>query len=345
MPIRENVHKFEERKRDHIKLALDTDSQTPTMSELDKIQLIHEALPELNFDEIELSTEILGSIIPAPIFISSMTAGHTGAVDINAILANVAASKGYFMGVGSQRRELYDHSAAEEWQKIRKKAQNVKLIGNIGLSQVIKCPTDDIRRLCDNIEAYGLFIHCNALQEVIQPEGTPQFKGGLKAITALVEALNVPVIIKETGCGFSIPTLNKLNETGVYAVDISGIGGTHWGRIEGKRANEHTIQQRTAETFKNWGISTVDTLIKAQKMNFNFQLWGSGGVRNGLDAAKFLVLGAKMVGVAKPMLEYALEGESSLSHYIDCLEYELKTALFCTGCKNISEFQEIQPWH
>lgn len=344
MTARENIHAFEQRKRDHITYALDDQNQTKHLSHFDKVQLLHDALPEINFDDVDIHTESLGIMLTAPFFISSMTAGHHGATNINAVLANVAARKGYLMGVGSQRRELYDHSAASEWKTIRKQAPGVRLLANIGLSQIIKCETDDVKRLCDNLEAEAIFVHCNALQEVIQPEGTPNFKGGIKAIKKLCKALPIPVIVKETGNGFSVATLQKLNDTGIHAVDLSGVGGTHWGRIEGNRTETQTPQHRAAEIFQDWGIASIDTLLDAQSVKLDFELWGSGGVRSGLDAAKMLVLGAKMIGIAKPMLEYALEGEDALINYMECIEYELKTALFCTGCRTIKEFQEKQPW-
>jgi len=174
----------------------------------------------------------------------------------------------------------------------------------------------------------------NALQEVIQPEGTPTFTGGIKALRALATRLSVPLILKETGCGFSPRTLEKIRGLKLAAVDVSGLGGTHWGRIEGVRAERggDSLRARTAETFANWGVTTVESVRAAAKiLPKSTEIWASGGVRTGLDAAKFISLGATRVGFAKPALEAALLGERELAVWMETVEFELRTALFCAG--------------
>lgn len=340
-----NITNFEQRKRDHIELALDGSNQTEHLAQFDSIHLQHEALPEIDFDEVSISTKTLGNhVVPSPFFISSMTAGHKDSLNLNHQLAECADHKGWLMGVGSQRRELFDTDAGKEWKTIRKVFPNVKLLANIGLSQLIKTPVVAIERICENMHATALIIHSNPLQEVIQPEGTPFFRGGLAAIENICSVLSLPVILKETGSGFSLKTLHKLANTGLKAVDISGTGGTHWGRIEGGRCHQDSIQKQTAQTFKDWGNPTISTLYQAHSHTFPFELWGSGGIRNGLQAAKAIALGANMVGLAKPILESALKGTPTLIRYMDTLEYELKVALFCTGNTTIEAFRESQPW-
>lgn len=334
---------FEKRKRDHIRIALDPRSQTDGQSGLDSIELIHEALPELNFKEVDISTSFVfgGKAIPlsSPIFISSMTAGHEKGQEINEALARLSDRRQVLMGVGSQRRELEDSNAAEEWRRVRKQAPKARLIGNIGIAQLIKSPIDKVRRLSEASEAVAFFVHLNSLQEVLQPEGTTDFKNGLNALENLVKALEIPVIVKEVGCGFSVETLKRFANVGVFAVDVSGKGGTHWGRVEGFRSQESDLLYKVAQTFSNWGISTVQSVLNAKEARVGYQIWASGGVRNGLDVAKLYAMGASKVGVAQPFLQAAIEGDHALEQLLVQFETELKISMFCTGCKSLKDLQ------
>ncbi len=335
---------FESRKRDHIRLSLAEKNQALGESGLDRITLVHEALPDLNFASVSLSQTSLKKKCSTPFLISSMTAGHDKSTELNKVLARACEARGWRMGVGSQRRELGDLEAASEWKALRKSAGKVQLLGNLGLAQLIKTKISAIERLVDSLEATAMIIHLNALQECLQPEGTPEFKGGLKSIEKLCKILSVPVIVKETGCGFSAKTLKRLKNTGVAAVDVSGLGGTHWGRIEGDRNAAGDVRAQAAKTLENWGISTVDSVIDATALKPKYEIWASGGVRSGLDAAKLLAMGASVVGFAKPVLEAALKGEEALQHRMATFEYELKTVLFCTGSQNIAELQSKKVW-
>lgn len=341
---RENHTLFESRKADHIRLALEGRMQATGGSGLANIRLVHEAMPDLDFSDVTIATQLFSREIASPLFISSMTAGHDGGVELNRIMATVAGHRGWAMGVGSQRRQLHDSSADAEWISIRKSCPKTRFFGNIGLAQLISSKTDDIRRLADTLEAEGVFVHLNPLQECLQPEGTPQFKGGLKALKELVQGINLPVIVKETGCGFSSATLKRLAGIGVAAVDVSGFGGTHWGRIEGGRAGNNEILQQTSETFRDWGIGTVESLLMALEAPTDYEIWASGGIRSGLDAAKCLAIGARMIGVAKPIIEAALKGEKALDSRMQTFENELKTALFCTGSQNLNALRENRVW-
>ena len=170
--------------------------------------------------------------------------------------------------------------------------------------------------------------------------------GGLKALETLVKELKLPVIVKETGCGFSESTLRRLRGLGVFAVDVSGLGGTHWGRVEGGRSVPTEMRAQAAETFRDWGVGTVESLMTAvQVARGDFDVWASGGVRSGLDAAKLVALGAKHVGLAMPVIEAALQGEEALDQRLELLEFEMKTALFCTGAGDIQSFQDMKAWH
>lgn len=344
-----NTH-FENRKGDHIRIALDPRSQAVGKNGLDSIQLIHEALPEFNFSEIEIKTQFAKHNLSSPFFISSMTAGHARGEAINVQLARLSDRRQILMGVGSQRRELNDAEAAREWKQVRAQAPNALLLGNLGIAQVISTPVDQIRHLLDSLGAIGLFIHLNPLQEALQPEGTPVFREGLLAIQRLVSQVQVPVIIKEVGCGFSEITLKRFSGSGIHAVDISGFGGTHWGRIEGYRSAEGDMLYNAAQTFANWGLSTAESMLNAHKVRQNggleYLLWASGGVRNGLEAAKLLAMGAEQVGLAQPFLESSLakDPEAALNARLDQLEYELKIAMFCTGISRVQDFKTKKVW-
>lgn len=340
----EHPQKFESRKSDHIRLALLDAMQAPG-SGLDSIKLVHEAFPDLDFEELELEQELFNTGIQiSPLFVSSMTAGHAGSVDLNLALARVCENRNWAMGVGSQRRQLTDKTADAEWAKIRKACPKVRFFGNIGIAQLIQTKTDDIRRIAETLEATAMFVHANPLQECLQPEGTPHFKGGIKEIERLAKELPIPVIVKETGCGFSAATLKRLNGIGLAAVDVSGLGGTHWGRIEGGRSEEGSRLQSVAETFRDWGIGTVESLESAMAVQTDYEVWASGGVRSGLDAAKLIAMGAKMVGLAKPLIEAAIDGETALDERMARLELELKIALFCTGSKTTGDLREKRAW-
>lgn len=331
---------FEKRKQDHIELALMSVNQASELHAFDSIMLQHEALPDLDFSDISIAGTRLGSAVAKPFIVSSMTAGHKDSVDINRCLIEACADSGWAMGVGSQRRELTDLSAATEWQWLRKDYPEVSLLSNLGIAQLIATPLTKIQRLTDALAADALIIHCNPLQECIQPEGTPAFKGSWHALSALVRGLPLPVVVKETGCGFSTSTLTRLKDIGVAAVDVSGLGGTHWGRIEGHRALDDSVRAHAAAVFHNWGVDTVQSVRNAASLPPMVEIWGSGGVRHGLDAAKLFALGASTVGFAKPMLQAALKGSEAVLEVMASIEYVLKVAMFCTGSRFLCDLKE-----
>lgn len=336
----DSYHPFEQRKKDHLVLAMKPENQAVEMNAFDSLRLIHEAIPDGNLDEVSFSTTRFGSVCATPFFVSSMTAGHAEAPRINAILMEACAQTGWAMGVGSQRRELNDATQIDQWSLLRKQFPYVNLMSNIGLAQVIDASASQLKRLIDSIEASALIIHCNPLQECIQPEGTPQFKGAYQALAQLVNVLPVPLVIKETGCGFSRKTISKLTQIGVHAIDVSGLGGTHWGRIEGDRVQENTPAYHASQVFKNWGLTTVESLQFAKELDLPCEIWASGGIRHGLDAAKAIALGARSVGFAKLMLEAALSGVERVVERMEEVEHVLRITMFCTGSFTLDELQE-----
>jgi isopentenyl-diphosphate delta-isomerase len=351
---------FEKRKEDHIKWALDSRTQGIGQSGLVRVELQHSAFPELDFQDVNPRQELFSGAVlsrleaigvasrnpsfATPAFVSSMTAGHSGSTGINSRLARVCEKRNWLLGVGSQRRELFEPAASREWTEIRRQCPRVHFLGNLGLSQVIQTKPEEIERLVEALGAVALIVHTNPLQEVIQPEGTPQFRGGLKALARLTRRLPCPVVVKEVGCGFSAADVKALFDTGIAALDVSGRGGTHWGRVEGYRAPGGSVWADAAQTFADWGHETLLTLRRAVKAQPPFDVWASGGVRSGLDVAKLVALGARFVGLAQPVMAAAVESEEAIERLFERIEYEFRVALFCTGSATVADLQETRRW-
>ncbi len=346
------LQQFVDRKQDHIRLALLDENEALGASLLDRFDLIHDSLPDLNLNEISIESALLDQPIKTPFFISGMTAGHEHAQSINDVLAALASERGWIMGVGSQRRELGSESGSSyrdrSIDQLTQKYPTLKLIANFGVTQLAEMDqAQSLQKIIDiasNMNAVAIAIHLNALQEAIQPEGTPDFKGAFHALEKLASQSPIPIIVKETGSGMSAVTLQKLAKLTLLAVDVSGLGGTHWGRIEGARAPEKSVASRLGKTFEEWGVSTVESTLEAVQVfrRRTTEVWASGGVRTGVDAAKLLALGANRIGFAKPALQAALLGETALSLWMQSIEQELKIALFCTNSSQISELDSTK---
>ncbi|MFN8943598.1 MAG: type 2 isopentenyl-diphosphate Delta-isomerase [Pseudobdellovibrionaceae bacterium] len=340
---------FEQRKKDHIRIALSPETQTASLSGFDKINLHVDGLPNLNFSDVTLESNIFGSRFSSPFFISSMTAGHSESIEINDFLAGLSTDLNIFCGVGSQRKEIDDTTAQREWKTIRKSHPKAKLLGNLGASQLVRYKAEKVLQLIENIEAFAFFIHFNSLQEVLQPEGTPDFSGALDELARLIQKSPVPIIVKEVGSGFSQQNMKTLDQLGVAAIDVAGLGGTHWGRVEGLRSKPKTMLAQTAETFSKWGKSTADCLIESSQIHVKCQIWASGGIRNGLDGAKMSAMGAKALGLAMPWMKIFTEHKKhkrtqAARDFYELLCYEMKVALFCTGSKTVSDLKGKAQW-
>ena len=346
----EDSQQFENRKKDHIKWSLDSESQVDlSLSQL--AELNHYPFPNLNFDEVHLKTTSFYFPGCKPLMVSSMTGGHDQAFEINKSLMKACEKMNWIFAAGSLRRELEEISFKDseqkrlkEWEKLTDDFSGV-ILGNIGLAQVITHSNDSIKELCDRLKLSGLYIHLNPLQEVMQEEGTPEFRDGLERVNEICNLLEVPVFLKETGSGFSKKSLEDLNGLKLGAVDVAGLGGTHWGRVEGLRAsNQESIKSRASRTFRNWGVTTYESLVSFKELygdseSESFEVWASGGLRTGLDAAIGFAMGAKICGFAKPFMEAALVGQSEIEEKMTLIEFELKTALFCTNSSSIMELQ------
>ncbi len=346
----EDPKKFEDRKKDHIKISVDEGSQIG-LSPSDTVELIHDPLTDVNFNEITIDTtsRLLNS--SKPLMVSSMTGGHENSYEINKCFLNACHKMNWAFSTGSLRKELElidQDQGDDEWSKLSQEFEGkVDLIGNIGVAQVITSPVSSFEKLISRYNLKGLFVHLNPLQEALQPEGTTDFKGSFTSIKKLKESLSVPVFIKETGTGFSKPSLEKASKLLIDAVDVSGFGGTHWGRVEGMRAGEGSKFDKASQVFGHFGVTTVESLRFAREVFKNevTEVWASGGLRSGLDAAVCFALGAKVCGFASPVMKAALNGEEAVVQFMKQVEYELKIALFCTGSETISDlnYDKIMP--
>ncbi len=345
----EDSNQFEGRKEDHIKWSLDDSSQiNRALSNM--LVLNHHPFPNINFDDVHINSTSKYFKSSKPLMVSSMTGGHDKAYDINSRLLKACEASKWVFAMGSLRRELEEISINDdqkkrlnEWKTLLK-SHNGPVIGNLGLAQVITHSLKDINSLIKTLNLSGLFIHLNPLQEVLQNEGTPQFKGGMEKVKDLCAKLDVPVFFKETGSGFSKKALEDADGLGLAALDVSGLGGTHWGRIEGLRSkDQNSIKAKASQTFKNWGVSTLDSLMFFSELNssknMSYEIWSSGGLRTGLDAAISFALGAKFCGFAKPLLEAALVSQNEIEDKMSLIEFELKVALFCNNSSCIIDLQ------
>ena len=342
------------RKQEHVELTLARDvSFRRKTSGFERFEFQHNALPELNFSEVNPSTTFLGKRVSLPLLISSMTGGYEDATRINRSLAEVCAEKKLGMGVGSQRQAMEEKTFHRSFSVVREAAPDIPIFGNIGGAEVAKLKNvSNIKRLVDLIRADGFAVHLNPLQELLQPEGNPEFKGVLNGIEMLVKELPIPVIVKEIGAGISMSVAKRLLAVGVKIIDVAGAGGTSWagveilrrGRRNGKSKHQRSDSEWLAETFWDWGIPTVDALRQVCSLktdNPDLMVLSSGGISNGLHVAKSIAFGADLVGAARPMLK-ALEegGTKSLLAKIAVWETELKGAMFLTGSRSLSDLRK-----
>ncbi|MEM3422235.1 MAG: type 2 isopentenyl-diphosphate Delta-isomerase [Candidatus Bilamarchaeaceae archaeon] len=318
------------RKSDHIFLSLNKKTQYLTSAGFEKIVFVHNALPECSFDKIDISTTFLNKKLSAPLMMTAMTGGYSGAERLNQKLAELAEKHKIAFGLGSQRAMVENPSLTQTY-KIRNVAPTIPIIANIGAAQLKKYSIEQVSSIVSVVEADALAIHLNPLQEVIQPMGDRDFSGVLDAITRVCENISVPVIVKETGAGISTDVAVKLANAGVKWIDVAGAGGTSWSKIEYER-NKHAVPG-----FEEWGIPTVECIFMCKGI---LPLIASGGIRSGIDAAKALALGADMVGAAQPFL-LALKNKR-LDEELTKWKEQLKTVAFLTGSKNIEELKHAK---
>ena len=324
-----------DRKAEHIRLALDAANQVRA-SFFDDYAFKHNALPELAMDDIDLSVEFLGKRLAAPILVSCMTGGTEEAAQINRNLARASEACRIALGVGSQRKALEDPLQASSFQ-VRDLAPSVPLLANLGAVQLnYGYGIAECRAAVEMIDADALAFHLNVLQEAIQPEGQTDFGGLLPKMGAIAEQLEVPVIAKEIGCGISGEAARALVERGIRIIDTAGLGGTSWARIEARRAGDVAI----GEMFADWGIPSPDAIREVAAVPDVFVI-GSGGLRSGVDAAKAIALGARVVGMAYPFLAPATVSAEAVVEKIGRIVDELKIAMLCVGTRTIDELRRV----
>jgi len=331
--------KTQKRKKEHLEICLDTESVTSASGTgLNRYRFVHNALPELDIDEIDLSTTFLGKRLQAPILISSMTGGFDLARKVNRNLAAAAQSLGLAMGVGSQRVAVEEPSAAGSFE-VRDVAPDILLFGNLGAVQLNYGYTvEHCRRAVSMIGADALILHLNVLQEAVQPEGNRNFKGLGEKIAAVCRELEVPVIAKEVGNGISVDAAIRLRRAGVKALDVAGYGGTSWSAVEAQRAVKQGKRPDTA--FAAWGIPTEEALVSVRQALPDIQLIASGGVRSGVDIAKAIALGADLGAFGQPLLAAALESSAKVIEFIAGVIHELKVSMLCVGAVDLTALRK-----
>jgi len=324
--------KTEKRKAEHIKICLEQKAQAKNVTTgFEDIKFVHRALPEINRKDINLSTSFLNKKFNAPLIVGAMTGGTEEAIKINQNIAQAIEKLGLGMGLGSQRAAIEDQKLEKTYSVARKEAPNAFLIANIGGVQLVHgYGIKEVKKTVEMIDADAVAIHLNALQEAVQPEGQTNFKCVLAKIAEVASKLDKPVIVKETGAGICAEDAEALQEAGVKAIDVGGVGGTSFAAVEYYRAK--TV---LGKAFWNWGIPTGVSIIETTQ-SVKLPVIASGGVRSGTDIAKSIALGASLAGVSQPVLEAAVKGSSETQQMLSCLIDELRNVMFLVGAENIA---------
>lgn len=326
---------IKQRKKDHVELSVSGDVAYEYSSGFEQYHFVHNALPEVDFNEVTTETSFLGRSFSFPLFISSMTGGYTDAGAVNAIIAEFCEAENLPFGVGSQRIMLEDPEAISSFSVVRDRAPSAFIASNIGGAQLIGgLDKEKMNLLVDSIEADAVIVHLNPLQELMQPEGDRNFKGIAKGIAQLVKESPVQVMVKETGAGISAEVARRLIDAGVTIIDIAGAGGTSWAKVENIRSTD------SQPLFNNWGIPTVQCLTELSQLKaaHDLQLIASGGIRTGPDIAKALCLGADFTASAQPVIKAIVrEGYEGLEKLFKNWKIQLKVILTLLGCEQLEQ--------
>lgn len=335
---------IEKRKSEHIRISLKENIKAQkTTTGFEDIQFIHNALPDINRDRIHLHTQVFNHTFKAPILVGAMTGGTPEARKINRNIADSVEELGLGMGVGSQRAAIEKPILEPTYRIVRERAPNAFLIANIGAPQIVQgYRIQEVEKAVAIIEADALAIHLNPLQEAIQPEGEVNYEDVLRGIEEIVDLLPVPIIVKETGAGISADVAKKLEEVGVKSIDVSGAGGTSWAAVEFYRAQtaKDLFHQRLGETFWDWGIPTVASLVEVAQST-EISIIASGGVRTGVDVAKSIALGASLTSISTPILQPATKNSAEVKRTLRYLIEELRNTMFLVGARSIAELRSI----
>lgn len=329
-------HLTTNRKNDHIDINLHEDvSFDKTTTGFGRYHFEHHALPEIDLEEVKTATRLFGKKLQFPLIISSMTGGSPQTARINQILAEGAHAHGVGMGVGSMRAALERSETAWTF-KVRAHAPDILLFANLGAVQLnYGYGPQDCQRLVEMVNADALLLHLNPLQEALQPEGDTRFHGLLRRIEAVCAALEVPVVAKEVGWGFSEKMARRLINAGIAGIDVAGAGGTSWSQVEMHRGKTR-VQREVAASFRNWGIPTVQSIQAVRRATSALPVIASGGLRNGIDIAKAIALGANAGGMAGLLLRSAAKSAEDLDEQLTILRKQFQTTMFVTGSLDVA---------
>ena len=338
-----NKSDLSRRKDDHLDIVLGRQGGAHGVANgFDAIRFEHCALPELDMAAVDLRSNLLGIQLHAPLLISSMTGGAERATAINRHLAEAAQALGIAMGVGSQRVGLRSGNDQGLTRELRRLAPDIALLSNIGAAQLLEKDGMDLaRRAVDNLQADALIIHLNPLQEAVQAEGDKDWRGVLEAIRRTVDSVGVPVIVKEVGAGLSAQVAVAVVQAGVRVIDVAGCGGTSWAAVEAERA-ALPADREVAMAFADWGIPTATSLAMVRKVLPDVTLIASGGIRNGVDAAKAVRMGADLVGQAAGVLHDATLSTAAVIEHFEIVIRQLRIACFCTGSVDLTALRHAR---
>lgn len=329
------------RKTDHIRINLEEDVRSGLTSGLERYRFEHQPVPEINLEDVDPSLKLFNHRLAAPVLISSMTGGTDEAARINHTLAKAAQATGIAMGLGSQRAAIEHPELAHTFQ-VRREAPDILLFANLGAIQLnYGYGISECLKAVEMIEADALILHFNPLQEAVQPEGNTRFAGLLEKIEAVCRVLPVPVIAKEVGWGFSEPAARQLVEAGVAAIDVAGAGGTSWSQVEMHRAAS-PFQAELAAAFIGWGIPTAEAIVNVRRAAPEVIIFASGGLRDGIDIAKSIVLGASLGGMASPFLKAAAHSLDATIETIRLVQRQIQVSMFASGVKNLEQLKQIE---
>ncbi|WP_028783050.1 type 2 isopentenyl-diphosphate Delta-isomerase [Thalassobacillus devorans] len=319
----------EKRKIDHIRHALSHPREQ--INHFDDIEIVHQSIPTLDWDELELNTEAGELLLSSPLFVNAMTGGGGKKTEeINRGLAEAAAETGIAMAVGSQMSALKNSEEMKSYQVVRKANPEGIVFANLGSEATL----EHAERAVEMLEADAMQIHLNTMQELIMPEGDRDFRARLRNMEQIVSHLSVPVIVKEVGYGISMETASSLKDIGVRYIDVAGRGGTNFSKVENKRREQPLVD------YENWGIPTPISILEVRNRYPESYTFASGGIRNGLDGAKSLILGAQMFGMAGGLLQVMVQdGKKALVKRINGVHHELKIAMMMLNARRPRELE------
>lgn len=334
----------ERRKDAHIEVCLIRDVSSGVASGLAGYRLEYDALPELDLAEVDLRCTVLGRSLQAPLIIGAMTGGTERAAELNRRLARAAAATGVGLALGSQRAMLVRPACTPSYA-VREHAPDLPLLlGNLGAVQLLRGMGEaDVHRAVQAVAADGIMLHVNPLQEAIQPGGDTGFAGLLARLAQVVPQLSVPVLVKEVGAGISQRTAEKLARLPLAGVEVAGVGGTSWARVESWRAPEGSVQAEVGRRLAGFGVPTAESIRACRRaLGEDRLVIAGGGIRSGMDVAVALALGADAAALARPLLVAAEDGEEAVVHLLQSLIYELRVICFCTGAKDIAALKQVK---